>query len=487
MWINEIKPLDSKLDIFLKKYFSQIFSLDLRSLALFRVALGAMLLIDLAFRCMDVVAHLTDSGVLSRGLLWQLLETKWRFSLYFIEGSPAWSFFLFGFSAFSAACFLLGWKTRFFNLLSWILLISLHVRNPFVLDGGDHLLRYLLFWGLFLPLNKCASLDALDSKSQELPQKVLSVGSAGLILQVCLAYWFSAYLKSLTPEWNTGQAVEISLGIMGFVTPLGHLVSQWPGAVLRFMTEFIFNFEKWGPVLFLMPVFFSFFRLVGVIVFIVIHLFFAALLDLGMFPWIDMIAVLPFLPACFWGRAIANDMQDKFSQLAALKSSILINVIAGFFLALIFFWNLWSSSSAFRMPPVLKEIGYLTHMDQRWGMYAPPASYNSWIVIPAKLKDGSEKDLTNFRKPKMVNWQEPKDPYSLYSSARWKNYLLNIAGTGKEQARIPYLEHVARKWNQQSSREQKVDILGMFILYQYFFPQVQKTQIVKLAQADFSS
>lgn len=486
MWINEIKASDSKLDIFLKKYFSQIFSLDLRSLALFRVALGTMLLLDLALRCFDVVAHVTDSGVLSRELLWQLLETKWRFSLYFVSGTPAWSFFLFGLSALSALCFLLGWKTRFFNILSWILLVSLHVRNPFLLDGGDHLLRYLLFWGLFLPLGKRASLDSIMAKEKTIPREVLSVGSAGLILQVCLAYWFAAYLKSLTPEWNTGQAVEISLGIVGFVKPLGHLVSQWPSSVLREMTEFIFNFEKWGPVLFLMPIFFSFFRLAGVIAFTVTHLFFAALLDLGMFPWIDIIAVLPFLPARFWERTIQKDANDENGGLVTLKASIFMNVVAGFFLALIFFWNLWTSSSTFRMPQGLMQIGYLTHMDQRWGMYAPPSSYRSWIVVPARFKDGTETDLANFENPKNLNWQEPDNKYSLYQNARWRNYLLNIAFNGREKARTPYLDFLYKKWSSSPERKE-ISVLGMFILYQYFFPQVDQIQIVKLDQKRFDS
>ena len=46
----------------------EIFSLDLRSLALFRLGLGLVLVFDLCSRLGDVRAHYTDYGILPRVL-----------------------------------------------------------------------------------------------------------------------------------------------------------------------------------------------------------------------------------------------------------------------------------------------------------------------------------------------------------------------------------------------------------------------------------
>ena len=46
-----------------------LFSLDLRSLALFRIALGAMLIADALYRVMDFRAFHTDEGVLPASAL----------------------------------------------------------------------------------------------------------------------------------------------------------------------------------------------------------------------------------------------------------------------------------------------------------------------------------------------------------------------------------------------------------------------------------
>ena len=42
----------------------EIFGIDLRTMALFRVGLGALLLADLALRARDLTAHYTDAGIL---------------------------------------------------------------------------------------------------------------------------------------------------------------------------------------------------------------------------------------------------------------------------------------------------------------------------------------------------------------------------------------------------------------------------------------
>ena len=50
--------------------------------------------------------------------------------------------------------------------MAWVLMLSLHNRNPVVLNAGDVYFRVLLCWGLFLPLAARCSLDRARSLSR---------------------------------------------------------------------------------------------------------------------------------------------------------------------------------------------------------------------------------------------------------------------------------------------------------------------------------
>ncbi len=54
---------------FWKRYLAETFELDLRSMALARVVLALVMLVDLALRAGDLTAHYTDAGVMPKDLL----------------------------------------------------------------------------------------------------------------------------------------------------------------------------------------------------------------------------------------------------------------------------------------------------------------------------------------------------------------------------------------------------------------------------------
>ena len=137
--------------------FADLFGLDLRSLAIFRVGLGLLLLGDLAIRAGDLSAHYTDQGVLPRSAL----TARHYVSLHFLDGTADFQGALFVLAGLAALALLAGWRTRAATVVSWLLLMSLHARNPMILQGGDALLRLLLFWGMFLPLGARWSVDGL--------------------------------------------------------------------------------------------------------------------------------------------------------------------------------------------------------------------------------------------------------------------------------------------------------------------------------------
>ena len=68
------------------EYLRDAYSLDLRSLALFRIGLGAVLLGDLIVRASDLTVFYTDFGTLPRAALLDRFSPAERFSLHLMSG-----------------------------------------------------------------------------------------------------------------------------------------------------------------------------------------------------------------------------------------------------------------------------------------------------------------------------------------------------------------------------------------------------------------
>ena len=139
---------------------SALFGIDLRSLALFRIAIALLLLIDLASRLRLLSANYTDAGAHPRSTALLAYAMDGLPSLYMLGGSTRFALALFLVAGVAAVLLGIGWRTRIATVVSWLLLDSLHSRHLLLLDGGDYLLRCLLFWSIFLPLGARGSFDA---------------------------------------------------------------------------------------------------------------------------------------------------------------------------------------------------------------------------------------------------------------------------------------------------------------------------------------
>jgi len=283
----------------------RLFAIDLRSLAALRIGLALLLLADLAVRSADLVAHYTDRGVLPRAFLLDRVAGRWQASIHLMSGTAAVQAALFAIAAAFALSLLVGHRTRRATLVSWALLISLHVRNPMVLQGSDLLLRMLLLWGIFLPLGARYSVDsALDNSSERTPERVLSWASAALLLQVAMVYAFSAALKS-GPEWRDGSAVYYALQIDHFAKPFARHVLNHP-LLMRGLTYGVWGLEALGPWLLFAPQRTEPIRLAVVGALAAIQLGLWSCLELGMFPWVSIVALLPLLPSSVWDRLFSR-------------------------------------------------------------------------------------------------------------------------------------------------------------------------------------
>ncbi len=279
-------------------YMEAVWTLDTRSLALFRIGLALIILGDLMVRAKDLTAHYTDAGVLPRSLLWDWVY--WYFSPHMLSGSVYFEGVLFLIAGCFALMLLVGYKTRLATAASWFLLYSLLVRNPFVSNAGDGLLRLLLLWGIFLPLGASYALDSILAPSKR-DHRVYSVGSVALIVQMVSMYVVTALLKTGV-EWHAeGTAAYYALHYDQIVTPFGLFLRQFP-TLLMICTHLVFALEQYGPLLFFVPFATPQMRMLGVLFFMLFHISLVTLFYLGWFPWIGLAGLAALIPGWFWDK-----------------------------------------------------------------------------------------------------------------------------------------------------------------------------------------
>jgi len=281
------------------KTLKNIFGIDLRTLALFRVMLALAILADLASRARDLTAHYTDAGVLPRAELLRL-PGGWRPSLHLVSGSAMVEAVLFATAAALALALLAGYRTRIATVLSWLLLFSLQSRNDLISQGGDALLFVLLFWSMFLPLGARFSVDAaLDRRVGDEPDAYCSLATMGLLVQCMSVYFFSALLKSGTAWIPEGSAVYYALHLDYLATPFAVWFRQFP-AIMTGLTYYVWYLELIGPLLMFSPVVRVPLRLVLLAMLITMHVGFFLCLEIGLFPFISITSLLAFTPGAVW-------------------------------------------------------------------------------------------------------------------------------------------------------------------------------------------
>lgn len=290
-------------------YVRRVFSLDLRSIALFRILLALLLLSDLALRSFDLSAFYTDAGVLPRHQ-WLNITHRWHWSIHAASGELWWQVLLFMLAAAFAGALLLGYRSKLAAAASFVLLASLLNRNGLLLQGGDNLLIVMSFWALFLPLGARYSIDeALQTEHRDNPnalpgnafreQPYFSVATIAIVLQVLYLYTFTAFLKTGDAWVSRFDAAFYAVNLQHFATPIGHWISQFPG-LLKASTVYVLAVEFIAPLLVLCPFWWPRLRIIGLLLLGSLHVAFLLMLHIGLFPFIDFMALSLLIPGTAW-------------------------------------------------------------------------------------------------------------------------------------------------------------------------------------------
>jgi len=466
------------------------YGLDLRSIALFRMGIGALLVSDLVTRAIDLRAHYTDVGILPREHLISGGEQKLFYSLHMLGGDTASQVVLFLVASIFAAMLLVGYRSRLAAIVSWVLLCSLHGRNYSVLQSGDDLLRVMLFWSTFVPLGARFSVDAVLGQRRTAPPRLLSLGTTVLVLQLFTMYLVSAALKS-GPSWHAeGSAIRLVLHHHAFASSLGQWLRELPESTLQGLTWQVWWLELCGPLLFFVPWNTFWWRTLGALAFIGFHFGLLLTLELGHFPRVAMVCWLSVFPSWFWDGPVSRLLVKtgalvrlrELSQKAqafiaahrkcfgparplALRPSWLgllsLLVIAGYTgYGSAYAMTHGGNVDGERFDPLL-----ITRLYANWGMFAPnPASTSGWFVSVAKQNSGAEIDVWNDGQP--VSFDPPPLPSASYKRQRWRKFGDNISSEDHRELRSYFVRWLCRAWNEEHSGLEQVQSITLYYLAQ---------------------
>ncbi len=385
------------------------FTLDARSLALGRLLLGALLLLDLGLRAGDLAAHYTDAGVLPRS---EFRPEAWDFlwSLHTLGGSSSFEAVLLALHAVFAFAMLVGFRTFWATLGSAALLVSLHGRNPLLRDGQDDLLRVLLVWACLLPWGARWSMDRLSGRvwhplTGVSGDRVFGPATVGWVLQLLAVYWASAIAKLQSPWWTSGAALSDAFAIGRYETSLGQWLRGYPAA-LEVGTFAVLGFELLAPFLLFFSSSWRPARGAVVAAFVSLHVGLALLLRLGLFPAVAIAAWLTLLPPATWqrleeqlgvgsvGGAFSPELGARLPRGRPLLAALL--VACGLTLVLLF--NLTVLAPRVPVPRAAVWAARALGLQQFWSLFSPnPVTVfvvtDGWVELLAELEDGTEWDI----------------------------------------------------------------------------------------------
>jgi hypothetical protein len=442
-------------------------------------------------------------------------------SLHALFGEPWAVASLFAVAGAFALALLVGYRTRIATAVSWLLLLSLHARNPMLLNAGDSLLRMLLFWAVFLPLgarwsadavrrtdarvgagsdgDAAAKSDADSSTPGPSGPSVATVATMAVLVQMLLMYVTNAVHKHQGDLWMSGEAVVYVMQADHFTYLLGNHLAEFHG-LLRALTVL------WVALLFASPLLLL---LTGVpraalaSLFVGMHLGMAVTMRIDLFPVVAVVGFVPFFQTPVWDaldRAVARlgwsaplasrraRLESRTRDLLSLEPSLPrpiaserldglrdADLTAGFargralfstvlpyvFLVLIVLSSAQAVDYA-EAPDPAEEALDVVEMDQSWRMFAPDPTYTTrWFVAPGTLENGTERDVL---RDSAVDFERPARAEATYPTSRWRKYLTNVYSADNEKHRSYLANYLCEDWNR--THEVGVENVTVYQLYE---------------------
>lgn len=365
---------------------------DVRALAIFRVGVGATLLVDLVDRARAYALHL-DDGPTSLATLAALHQSVWTLH----RGGACATAALFVVAAVCALALLVGHRTRPAAVASLVLLVSLQERSRLCGFGGDAVLAAALFWCCLLPVGARFSRDSgFDKRAGA----VSGAAVLGLLLQPVVLYSGSALCKLGAASWREGLALEQTLSAWIVTTSFGAAFAAAPVGLLRALSLTTLVVEGLAPLLLLARD--PRLRTGAIVALALLQAGMESMLTVGWFAVIAIVITLPHLPpALFRDRGAVDGAAVDGAVGGAVDGAVGVGRVANVVGAVAVVVSVGSALVGpwVALPEV--KLARVLGLQQTWGMFRDPASLpHGYFYVVGTGADGVLVDLlTHARAP----------------------------------------------------------------------------------------
>jgi predicted DCC family thiol-disulfide oxidoreductase YuxK len=172
-----------------------------------------------SFQWKDVPLFYGENGILPKSIEQFMVRGDYRFTVlsWFTDDTAVFGVYLLLLLALLCTC--VGLWPRISTIVATLLLFSFHERNPFVLGGGDTVLRHVGFLLCIAPELRAFSLTRLSAQWTHfreqrslLPPLTMPIWAMRMLLwQLIVLYGTSLWYKLLGSMWIRGTAVAAAL------------------------------------------------------------------------------------------------------------------------------------------------------------------------------------------------------------------------------------------------------------------------------------
>ena len=300
----------------LVEIFKPWFAVDARSLGLFRIVFGFLCLFDIIRRWDFIDIFYTQASIIQSSLTsssyknFTLLNTftsSWEVHLFFLVGI-VFSFML-----------MIGYKTKFSQIMCSIILISIHNRAIMLENAADFFMNCMLIWTAFLPLGISFSIDSIsktlnkykENSIDELNDRNIGVNKSQtiysfayfcMIYQIATIYFFTG-LDKTGYDWMNGSAVYKMFQLDTFLTPVGYFLRDYiTFPVSKFFTYSTLGIEYLAPIILFFPFYSYILRFLFIIIYSIFHISIRLAIKVGLFSYILMCCFILLIDKYFIER-----------------------------------------------------------------------------------------------------------------------------------------------------------------------------------------
>lgn len=365
----------------MSSWLSRWTTVSLKSLALWRIALGASCAHLVVRRWGALNVLYTQSGAypveaLNASWGWEAGPLRW-------VTAPVVLHLVFAACLLVTLAFAVGFGTRWVKWFLLPALFTLDSRVPRCYTGGDIVLHGQALYAVLLPIGQVLSVDAWrvsrrhPTAQNTQPTAISSPIYLVLLLQLAIIYFFNARTKT-GATWQDGSAIAKALAGPGLVTSFGVMVAHHvPAALLRGMTHATVYVEGALPFLLLSPWARKWTHGLAGALMLMLHGGIHLALEIGSFS-VAMLSYLPLLwhPKDESERLLAPTPRRRRLELVAAVA--LLYIVAGRVSRDLI---LWPERPHVPMPTLLERATLGLGLWQPWGMFAPDSPPSDYVVV----------------------------------------------------------------------------------------------------------